>query len=141
MSQGEKVAQIPTIQALPGLFFIRGALPGRPDVAEIPFSSLDNGIQPEQFPRFPEAASELQPGTSAAFSDEFQFDTGSLATGTSSIDLEGTLSKDLVGNVSFEGRVFGRNEAFNFDKPGFANAAGRRLPGRDFRIRFVGDAP
>ena len=63
------------------------------------------------------------------------------------IDLEGDshgggcplgLLRDPSGNLSFQGEVFGRTEVFNFDKPGLANAVGRRLPGRPFDVRFIG---
>lgn len=107
----------------------------------MPFSSLDTDIQPEEFPGFAEAARELAPGSGISIVLERQIDTGSLRTGTSSLQLGGELVRDPSGNLSFEGEVFGRTEIFNFDKPGFANAVGRRLPGRPFDVRFVGSRP
>ena len=126
---------------LPGIFFIRGVLPGTPDVAEVPFSELDTGIQPEEFEGFSEAAGGLAPGSSTPLRREQLVETGSLRTGTSTLILEGTLSKDPAGSLTFSGAVSGKPEPFNFDKPGFANAVGRRLPGRPFNLRFVGSRP
>jgi hypothetical protein len=53
--------------------------------------------------------------------------------------LKGTLTKDAAGNVSFQGRVSGVTEMYNFHKPGLVNEVGRLLPGREFALEFVGD--
>jgi hypothetical protein len=139
-SQRGNVAQLSTTLIQPGVFYSRAlAFPERPDVAEVPFRSLDVGIQPEEFPGFFNAASELLPGSATALRRERLVDTGSLRTGTSTLVLEGTLSKDLGGNVTFVGAVSGKPELYNFDKPGLANAVGRHLvPGRPFLLRYVG---
>jgi hypothetical protein len=123
--------------------YIRGAFDAsRPDIVQVPFSTMDTGVQPGEIPLFNFYAEEMiQPGTSQMINPTqvyIQVETGSYSSGRSTIGLTGTLSKDLSGNVSFEGYVSGVSEPYNFNRPGWQNAVGRATPGREFLIEWVG---
>ena len=61
----ENTKRLPTTLILPGIFFVQGsAIRRREDIVEVPFSSLDTGIQPEEVPGSADAARELAPGNS-----------------------------------------------------------------------------
>lgn len=124
-------------------YYISGALnPYRPNTALVPFSAFDNGITPSKMKNFNARAESLSPGSSLMINPGMvysTFDNGFYSSGDSTIDLIGTLSKDSAGKVSFEGIVRGRTELYNFNRPGLLNTIGRMTPGRDFRIRWIGE--
>lgn len=104
----EKAASLPTAAGFGVLYYMMRGLPGiapLPNKVQVPFSSLDIGVQPEQFRGFFEEARGLAPGTSKLLKLSLTVDAGSYATGTSTLNLEGTLARDLSGNISFGGFV------------------------------------
>jgi RHS repeat-associated protein len=136
-----KPHQLPTCAFYCYDFYLRGVDPLRPNTVQIPFSSLDNGVQPEDMSGFDFRAQVMLPGTSLQIDESMvftQFNAGFYSSGRSTIGLEGMMTKDLNGNVSFVGRVFGVNEWYNFDKPGLGNLIGYYGPGRPFWIEYVG---
>jgi hypothetical protein len=83
----------------------------------------------------------ISPGTTVTITPSmvfYQFDAGYWTSGTSTIGLTGTLSKDLDNGIFFDGFVSGVNERYNFDRPGLLNEIGKRTPGRPFQIEWVG---
>jgi hypothetical protein len=112
----------------------------RADQANVPFSALDTGAGPEDFPNFRRVGDSLAPGTSRRFWDSLNVDKGSLSSGHTDLILDGTIGKDKSGYVYFNGVVRGRSDLYNFDKGGFANIMGKVFaPGRQFWMDWVGE--
>ena len=125
-------------------YWIGQGNPNRPDVVQIPFSTMDPGAMPPAMEGFSSLIKTVPPGSSLMINPgmvQYQFNAGFWSSGTSTVELTGVLSGDLSGNFSFSGFVSGVDEWYNFNQPGWYNRIGEYGPGRPFFIKWVGRRP
>jgi hypothetical protein len=124
---------------------------GKGGDVELPLSDIDTGVGPTGFPDFWNSTAVVLPGETAAVGPLLhRYFQGYTMAGQVSLVLQGHVTRDPRGFLSFEGEVTGLSSLYNFERRGEgdrtwlqekATTVGRQLKhfgAKDFMIRYLG---